>query len=53
MNCYLLQDTDMNTLLGGVQQTYLFDLLLEIKRDNEEFPVYAPGGRLNLLYKFL
>ena len=32
------------TLFGGVKQAYLFDLLLEIKSDEEEFPVYKQGG---------
>lgn len=36
----------MRTVLGGVQTTYLFDLMLETKKDDEEFPVYKPGGRL-------
>ena len=37
----------MDTILGGVQYSYLFDLMLETKKDGEEFPVYKPGGRLS------
>ena len=41
---YFSQDTDMSTILGGVHYSYLFDLMLEVKKDGEEFPVYKPGG---------
>ncbi len=34
----------MSTILGGVHYSYLFDLMLEVKKDGEEFPVYKPGG---------
>ena len=37
----------MENILGGVQHSYLFDLMLEIKKDGEEFPVYKPGGLLS------
>lgn len=35
----------MCKILNGVQPTYVFDLMLEIKNDGEEFPVYKPGGK--------
>lgn len=41
---FVVQETDVGTLFGGVKQAYLFDLLLEIKSDEEEFPVYKQGG---------
>ena len=44
------QDTDMQTILGGVKVTYLFDLMLETKTDEEEFPVYKPGGRMHIVF---
>lgn len=40
-----LQDFTMCKILNGVQPTYVFDLMLEIKNDGEEFPVYKPGGK--------
>ena len=39
----------MDTVLGGAHSIYRFDLLLEIKRDGEEFPVYESGGALLVL----
>ncbi|XP_028397293.1 ubiquitin carboxyl-terminal hydrolase 47-like [Dendronephthya gigantea] len=38
------EDTDMLTILDGVKTSYLFDLMLEIKKDEDEFPVYKPGA---------
>ncbi|XP_013394518.1 ubiquitin carboxyl-terminal hydrolase 47 isoform X3 [Lingula anatina] len=38
------EDTPMSTLLGGVKTTYMFDLLLETKRPDQEFQAYKPGG---------
>lgn len=38
------EDNDMDTILGGVQYSYLFDLMLETKKDGEEFTVYKPGA---------
>jgi len=31
-------------IFGGVRFIYSFDLLLEIKRPNQTFPTYHPGG---------
>ena len=39
------EDTPMGVLLGGVKQTYNFDLLLETKRPDQVFQEYRPGGR--------
>ena len=47
---YFHQDADMQTILGGVKATYLFDLMLETKTDEEEFPVYKPGGRMYIVF---
>ena len=38
----------MEKLLGGVKQSYSFDLLLETKRPEQKFQEYKPGGKLNL-----
>lgn len=37
-------DVAMETLLGGVKQSYSFDLLLETKRPEQKFQEYKPGG---------
>jgi len=34
----------MFKILGGVRFIYSFDLLLEIKRPDQTFPEYHPGG---------
>ena len=36
----------MEKLLGGIKQSYSFDLLLETKRPEQKFQAYKPGGRL-------
>ncbi|XP_046844317.1 ubiquitin carboxyl-terminal hydrolase 47-like isoform X2 [Xenia sp. Carnegie-2017] len=38
------EEWDMDAVLGGAHSIYRFDLLLEIKRDGEEFPVYESGA---------
>lgn len=40
-------DMAMGLLLGGVKSSYMFDLLLEIRRPDQKFQTYKPGG-----YKF-
>ncbi|XP_054709133.1 ubiquitin carboxyl-terminal hydrolase 47-like [Uloborus diversus] len=37
-------DERMGDLLGGVKSSYKFDLLLEIKKPEEKFEEYKPGG---------
>lgn len=37
-------DETMGELLGGVKSSYKFDLLLEIRKPNEQFQEYKPGG---------
>ena len=46
MNIYFFffQGTPIGTLLGGVRYSYAFDLLLETRASDEEFPVYEQGG---------
>lgn len=38
------EETTMANLLGGVKSIYTFDLLLEIKRPDQKFMHYKPGG---------
>lgn len=38
------EDVPIGQLLGGVKQTYNFDLLLETKRPDQQFHEYKPGG---------
>lgn len=38
-------ETAFGNLLGGVKSMYTFDLLLEIKRPEQLFQEYKPGGR--------
>jgi len=38
------ESQQMFKILGGVRFIYNFDLLLEIKRPEEIFPAYHPGG---------
>lgn len=38
------EGTSMEKLLGGVKQSYSFDLLLETKRPEQKFQAYKPGG---------
>lgn len=38
------EDTTMEKLLGGIKQSYSFDLLLETKRPEQKFQAYKPGG---------
>ncbi|OWF37661.1 ubiquitin carboxyl-terminal hydrolase 47-like [Mizuhopecten yessoensis] len=38
------EDVPIGQLLGGVKQTYNFDLLLETKRPEQQFHEYKPGG---------
>ena len=42
------EDTTMEKLLGGIKQSYSFDLLLETKRPEQKFQAYKPGGRYKL-----
>lgn len=37
-------ETTMEKLLGGVKQSYSFDLLLETRRPEQKFQQYKPGG---------
>lgn len=39
------EETPMGKLLGGIKQTYNFDLLLETKRLDQQFQEYKPGGK--------
>ena len=32
--------------MGGVRHSYIHDLLMEIKREDQKFQVYKPGGQL-------
>lgn len=34
----------MIDILGAVRSTYGFDLLLECRKEDEEFSIYLPGG---------
>ena len=43
------EDKPMGTVLGGGKATYMFDLLLEIRRPDQQFQEYKPGGRDLLL----
>ncbi|XP_061422799.1 ubiquitin carboxyl-terminal hydrolase 47 isoform X2 [Lethenteron reissneri] len=38
------EGTQMGTLLGGVKSSYVFDLLLETRREDQDFQPYKPGG---------
>ena len=38
------EDETISTVLGGVKSTYIFDLMLEVKPDNQPFQPYKPGG---------
>ncbi len=38
------EDMPMGLLLGGVKSSYMFDLLLEIRRPDQVFQPYKPGG---------
>ena len=38
-------DAPMGHLLGGVKSIYSYDLLLEIKRPDQTFQHYKPGGK--------
>uniref|UniRef100_A0A672RTL8 Ubiquitin carboxyl-terminal hydrolase 47 n=1 Tax=Sinocyclocheilus grahami TaxID=75366 RepID=A0A672RTL8_SINGR len=38
------EDMPMGLLLGGVKSSYMFDLLLEIRRPDQMFQPYKPGG---------
>ena len=38
-------ESTMEKLLGGVKQSYSFDLLLETKRPEQKFQEYKPGGK--------
>ncbi|GAB1599175.1 ubiquitin carboxyl-terminal hydrolase 47-like isoform X1 [Argonauta hians] len=37
-------DSSIEKILGGVKSTYTFDLLLEIRRPDQTFQEYKPGG---------
>ena len=39
-----MEETSMGQLLGGVRQSYLYDLLLESRSEGEEFDMYTPNG---------
>lgn len=39
-----MEDSPMEEILGGVKTNYKFELLLEIRKPNEPFLVYKPGG---------
>lgn len=43
------EDTPMGMLLGGVKSSYMFDLLLEIRKPEQVFQPYKPGGQYSLL----
>ena len=50
---YLLfhkQDNPIGKVLNGVKQSYMFDLLLETRKEDERFKPYKPGGKLDLNY---
>uniref|UniRef100_A0A672RVC6 Ubiquitin carboxyl-terminal hydrolase 47 n=1 Tax=Sinocyclocheilus grahami TaxID=75366 RepID=A0A672RVC6_SINGR len=42
------EDMPMGLLLGGVKSSYMFDLLLEIRRPDQMFQPYKPGGIYSL-----
>ena len=44
------EDKSMGTVLGGVKSLYTYELLLEIKRPDQEFQEYKPGGETQLTY---
>lgn len=37
-------DKPMSEVLGGVKSSYKFDLLMEVREENQKFEVYRPGG---------
>lgn len=39
------EEQPISTLLGGVKSSYNFDLLLEIRRPDQVFQPYKPGGK--------
>ena len=39
-----LENTTMSDVLGGVRSSYKFDLLMEVREENQKFEVYHPGG---------
>ena len=41
-------DAPMGHLLGGVKSIYSYDLLLEVKRKDQMFQHYKPGGKFKL-----
>ncbi len=41
-------DAPMGHVLGGVKSIYAYDLLLEIKRPDQSFQHYKPGGKINI-----
>eukprot|EP00795_Rhopilema_esculentum_P005155 gene5155-285_t len=45
------EGTEVGILLGGVKQSYSFDLLLETKSDEQEFPVYELRGTTIKIHK--
>lgn len=40
----------MSKLLGGVRISYSFDLLLELRNEDEQFKVYSPGGKVLVIF---
>ncbi|XP_071791463.1 ubiquitin carboxyl-terminal hydrolase 47-like [Asterias amurensis] len=44
------ESTPMGTLLSGVKTSYIFDLLLETRKADQEFAVYKAGGVTNKLF---
>ena len=43
------ESTLMGTLLSGVKTSYIFDLLLETRKADQEFAVYKAGGKSKIL----
>ena len=40
-----MDDEPISVVLGGVKSIYTFDLLMEIKKPDQEFQEYKPGGK--------
>ena len=46
------ENTNIGKLLGGVKASYTFELLMETKLPEDEFPEYKPGGKHALFLEF-
>lgn len=44
------EETSISKVLGGVRMNYGFDLLLECRKEEEQFKVYSPGGTTLKVY---